>query len=655
MTNIPVARNAHPSDAWVSEISYNGVRFPPALHSTADFSPVYDDSGRIMKYMKVVLNVEAYMFSGVLEAPVSNTLPYHAPLYVTDTSTTTDNTMKSVRRLLNEPCQQLTFTYQGGGNLTLNGPTSPRDVNNGPKPKVVKWQPLTDKMAKVSWTCEAAFCPCDPDTGTSGKLSDIAQFPFTVSNDIGEDGLTVRNITGCYERRLTRVPTKTTSNPPTGTGKAGISEPFDMLEIERDILSRFPMVLKFKRRTSFELSNDRKTVNFTIIDSEIGGADAYGIGCANEDVTLSTSGGLNEGKGGFANWNTSLRGNITLMAGYPKSFALAEILRLFKRYKGLSGKGFTVPVGTKTSDSEGNPTRTGSLEASRSLLKTVSFSDKIFSNEIGFELEWMNVVSLNYLLDATGIFQPVEPTALYRTQNWGKWRTSVEKIAGVGSAELGFNEQDDIIVSLCLPLRQGSAGDRDPKDPKPTRDEKKNKVEQFKEEGSTNSKDPKHLSNYLSFRSQFAIEAHHPTLRHTPLQGVNYLNTQEKALSNYRLTSDMQWPGVTSTSDSNGDPTTPLPNMFHSLGHPVYTLIFRGMASRAGYPVPNFHVESYGGQPVYPIGTDDIRPRRLGNGLDIETGDVYAIHGLMWEKRYALLAPPKNSIITSDGLKSLQT
>lgn len=643
MTNIPLVRNAHPSDAWVSEISYNGVRFPPALHSTAEFSPVYDDSGRIAKYIRVVINVEAYLFNGFTEAPVSGVLPYHNPSYVTDTASTTDNTMKTVRRRLSEPCQQLTFTYQGAGNVTLNGPTSPRDVDNGPKPKIVKWQPLTNKMAKVNWVCEAAFSPCDSETGTSGKLSDIAQFPFTVSNDIGEDGLTVRNITGCYETRLTRVPSPTTNNPPTGTGKAGISEPFDFIGIQKYILSRFPMVLKFKRRTNFELSNDRKTINFTITDTEIGGVDAYGIGCADEDVTLSTSGGLDEGKGGFAIWNTSLRGNITLMNGYPKSFALAEILRLFKRYKGLSNKGFVVPVGTKVSDSEGNPTRTGTFEKSRSLLKTVSFSDKIFTNEIGFELEWMNVVSLNYLLDATGIFQPVEPTALYRDQNWAKWRTSVEKIAGIGFAELGFNEQDDIIVSLCLPLRQGEAGDRTPSKTKKSKDDKKVKAEEFKQEGDGSSTVDK-TSNYLSFRSQFAIETSHTTLRHAPLQTVDYHATQEQAKLKNRLTKDQKWAYPLATN----------PNMFHTLGNPVYTLIFRGMAARAGYPVPNFHVESYGGQPVYPIGTDDIRPRRLGNGLDIETGDVYAIHGLMWEKRYALLAPPTSSIITSDGLKSLQ-
>src|SRR5262249_12969918 len=153
------------------------------------YDPVYDDSGRMVKFVRGTLEIEAYMFPGCLEPFETSTrgfggmveLPYHSAgepgtgavtaLIVNGDDVTTDTTLNVIKARLSEPCQPLSFTDQGFGDVRLNfvsgsQPQGPQDVDNGPKPQKVQWQPLTNKSAKVNWVCEFAFSPCaNPNTG----------------------------------------------------------------------------------------------------------------------------------------------------------------------------------------------------------------------------------------------------------------------------------------------------------------------------------------------------------------------------------------------------------------------------------------------------------------------------------------------------------
>lgn len=642
---VPFARDAR-AGSWLGEVSYNGIRFPPALKSQVKFEPVYDASNRVMKYMKASLHIEAYLFPGVLEQTTTSPdaiakLPYEVASAVESSTEflagkTTDVTMVEVAHRLSEPCQRLSFTYQGAGNILLNDANSPYDVDNGPKPKVTDWKPLTNKMAKVAWDCEACFSPCS-STNSAGLVSYVAEFPFTVNTSIAENGSTVRIISGSYEVALTRFPNPTTANPPRGEHHAGVSRPFELNDSELFINARFPVMKQFMRKQEFILSNDRKTVDFTLTDTEIQSDEAFGIGCVNENVRLSTAGALNAG--GFRKWGTSLSGNIELLAGYPKSYAIAEMGRLFDKFYTQSvTKGKQGPLQVVTSARESDPA-TNENDKSYGILRSIRFSDEIFGRTVDFTFNWDVFTSLETLFDATGIFKPVRKTNSDQNKAWGEWAVSMSEVVDTGFQDLRFNENDDIIVSLCIPLIQGPASSG--RVPSTTPDYR---VKDKKVKGDdTSDKEKKEAAGtYSHYETQFGVEVEHHTLRHRPLKGIPAY--QEQALPNLKQSTQLEFQPPSSTNTASL-----APDIFHKIRETSYTLVFSGMAVRLEYPVPVPHIASYGGQPVTRVGEDIILPRKLGNGLDVVTGKSYTLHGLIWQKRYALPLPPSGAVIDSDG------
>jgi len=665
MGYLPLSRDA---DAfYVGEVSYNGVKFPPAIHSKARFSPVYDDSGRISKYVRGTLLIEAYLFPGCLETPTSFAgaqgstadiqVPYHpAPglAALTDGSNndvTTDTTMLEVRHRLCEPCQRLSFSYQGSGRVILNDPRYGQlDVDNGPKPKEVSWIPLTNKMAKVTWECEFAFCPGSQNNmmkGTSETVtsagnrnipSPYAQFPFEVDISNAPDGTTVRTITGCIEIAQTRLPADASIS--NGNAHAGASDVFDMLGLEKDILSVFPLLKQFKRRQDFRLSNDRKRVDFTIVDTEIHSDESFGVGIANEDVKLSTAGSLKSG--GFRRWNTSLAGTVTVAAGYPKSVGWAEISRLFhKYYLELSSKG-RPPLSISGYEVEDGPITSSKTGKSYPILREISLEDDLFSRDLSFSFRWDLFVEPKDLFKATGLFQPMSASETERTNNWDKWVFSMSKVMDTaGYQQLNLTQNDDVVVSLCIPW----IGPK-PKTVKPPKSLKP-KVE--KETETTPPTYPTQEQStqaylYSAYDNMFWIEAINHTLNHVPLSNQGLL--QEKvANTDPRLNTKLTFNQET----SGGGVLPEVQVVSHRIRPTTYILHCVGGAVRLGAVPQPPNVEKYGGLAVTKFGQDIIRPYNLGGGVDVVTGNTYSVHGLIWKKSYILPGIPANAKIKSDG------
>src|ERR1700751_1700756 len=79
MTVTPLARDNtfRAGFAEGKEVSYNGVKFPPAIHATGSYEPAYDDAGRIRKYIRGKLQIEAILYPGCLDTPIGNVIPYY--------------------------------------------------------------------------------------------------------------------------------------------------------------------------------------------------------------------------------------------------------------------------------------------------------------------------------------------------------------------------------------------------------------------------------------------------------------------------------------------------------------------------------------------------------------------------------------------------
>ena len=654
MTVVPLSRDL--SKFSVGTCSYNGINFPPVKKCKGTYEPVYDDSGRITKYIKGTLSVDCYLFPGCFEGKYYEGQDIIRRNYniapavqstVDATSNkdyTTDTTLQYVRQYLVEPCQHLKIQYQGFGHIDLNGTEagSIRDVNNGPKPKLVRWTPLTNKMAHVEWEVEFCYSPCQMISTSSGKQGhNICQWPFTVSLEVGANGLSTRTISGRVEYRRTRIPSIghiDEALPDTSFNTAGISENFSMNTMVRKVISVFPRMAQFKRtKESFVLSNDRKYLEFNIVDEEINSEDAYGEGIAQADVRIITSSNFDAGY--FNRWATTLEGTIHLQPGYSKSWAWSEIVRLFTRYCGTCNQG-RPPKNIKLTDVDGTPNKTASsLKSSWAIMRQIKFTDNIFDRSVNFSYSWDLFVEPEDIFAVTGMFLPIEYAHSNRVASWNKWRVGARYVYDYGGwQQLEFAQDKDIVVSLCNPW-SGPIPDlnkqypADPikqfKDPttgaKPKRDNKKDMR-------ANNSVLEQGLySNYLC---AFGMSIGTSTFTHITLFSLPALSETAPDFNLKNSTKPTQLPPEPTKYDLGGQPIDWGKPISHRIRPQTQILTMQGFAERLGYPPQIPTVESVCGLPVTPIGVTRIEKHPGSSGVNIADGNDYSIHRMSWIKQY---------------------
>lgn len=656
---IPFVLDAR-AGSWEGKILYNGIRFPPATKAKATFTPVYDTANRMVKYYKATINVECIVFPGMLEAISSShspytgadTLLYDDPQSVNESggalpnALATDSELDEIRARLLVPGQAFSFEGQGAGDIRVNFPNEVRDLDNGPKPKLLKWTPLTNKLARIEWEVEVAFAPCDLTPSTAGL---IAEFTFSVDMQISEDGLTTRTITGVMEVPMGFLTSSgTTNNPPTGTGLPSPSvTPFSFKEYEAKILKVFPLLKQFSRQQKYKLSEDRKYVNFTLVDKEFPHDDPLGEGCAKESVNITTESTLDDtGKGGgFSRWSSTLEGTIRLLPGYNKGYAYAEMDRLFTKYYIDAVKNARGPLNPIKN---ANPQTQNPLRYSPSatgILRKIKISDSIFDRSIGFAYSWDIFTDIADMLVATGLFKPLYNTPEDQDKGWGLWRGKLSGLLANGGWQgLDFNEYDDVIVSVCQPWSQGVINP-EPKQRKPrekrARDLKEKRLRELKKRTDAIKAQNAAKKNALfsKYKQAIIVNVEHNSTVHRPLQhllpALETLTFAQQGKKNIAL------PG-------KSGPDIPS-NLLNRIGERVYTVTYVGETECLESPgqVPGIRYCSK--KACYPIGTDTIIQQQIGNGIDIEQGQSYALYNVQWIKSYVLLDPPDILDLGTDG------
>ena len=667
---VPLSRQAE--DFVVGDLYYNGINFPPSRKMKAVYEPVYDDSGRIAKYLKGKVEVECILFPGCLEDPGvlvgsggQYALPYHranlvSDVTITSNDVTTDATLEEIRKRLSEPCQQLVIDKQGAGHISLNDPTglSPRDVNNGPKPRTLRWTPLTNKMAKVNWEIEFCFSPCDNQaTGKHSHGHGFCQFPFEVSLDINDRGLAVRTITGRIELARTRIPT---INP-----NAGASESFSMLKLEQQILSVFPRGKQFQRTDQkFQMSSDRKYVKFSIVDTELNSVDSYGEGILHEDVRVTTSSSFDGDGACFTRWMTTMEGSISLIPGYTKVWAWQELTRLLQRYLfqvADQGKSPSAISGTSFDDYYHLQNLKGANTGkSLAILRNIKYTDNIFDRSVQFSYTWELFVNPDDIFKATGLFTPIEALHNDRDKRWNKWLLSTSQIYDSGGwQQVEFNNNMDIVVSLCdawygplatgIPTTVGQPlkDDREYPGQKKVKDHTKSVLPPPPQSSSGG----KANGFYSGYDCKIGIDSIQGSLVHTPLHLLPV--AQELVGEGFDRMKGDSGPLYVENGYQSPSTVTGLPkSIVHRVRPNTHIITMTGYATRLGIPpqVPN--VNSFGGLPVYKIGTDKIRPVLLGGGIDLINGSTYSVHGLAWQKQYVVYGTPSKYSVVTDGHKA---
>jgi len=653
----------------LSAISYGNFKFPPAVRSTAKVAPIYDDSGRMTKYIKVTISIEFYLFTGFIGPSFNNIYERPVPDFsglpdsVNSGVDSVDTYMRWVMSELSTPRQRLHFLVQGLGNLVVFGSGGDDeflssswkgyttiDTDSGPKPRIISWRPLTNKVCHIIWEAETSIAACQdslewkPSKVTGLIGSDplpvyISQLSFSMTTEIDHRGLTIRTIDGKLEI------------PITYHGGELIPDTTDHtnLLLQKVLSDLFPIQARFHRSQTYKRSEDRKTMEFRIIDSEIPSEEAYGEGCINENVTLSMS---NFEQYVFSRWKCSLSGTIELAAGFPKTYAFDEIARLFRRYvypqtvvKTRRRNNTSEPV------EQGDPKNTSKTTDLKPILMNVDIKDEIFSRRVGFNIVWAIAGSLEEVFNGIKMFEatrpvseaPVDSWLKNNEEAWNSWKTSMSrKLHGRGYHKVDFNIGNDILVSLCQPV------DFTKQDPFTIPDpiEEPSKVNRASVKDI--SKTPPGHDYWIDYQPYFEIEVMENTCYHAPLGP--YQQPQESPRVPLEITTS------TSFGSVPGTPSSPDPQqevLTHSLREPVYLLKFSGYAIRLNYPIPPPSISLVGGRPLKRVGNSRYKPILLGSGVDIVSGQTYQLHALLWDKTYVLSSPPADVKIASDGHKDI--
>jgi len=601
----------------IANVSYNGFRFPLARHAKVTFSPETSDDGRTTKYIRMDLEIE------FVWVPLELDTDAHLTDYGYNAAATTDATFTNLRARLSEQGQKLRFWSQGVGNISVQDGDN-YDVNNGPKPKVVSADPIAgSKAVRVVWQCSTWFPNCN---NQSYSRIGIAQLVWGISWGIGTNGLTSMTINGTAEIPLSRSPNSLVTRDSAD-------------KLREDIASFFESPLGFERSFNFTLSEDRKTLNFTITFTEIGSENPFFEGIVHQQVTRRYSSSLRDG---FIKWAGSVSGSIEVAPGYSKYRAWIAFATIFDNIFGKRDRGHISLATVTSANQNSNETQpTTNAKKSSGIITSISIDEELYGRSMNFSIGYWLFCSFRELFSATGLFEPLDIPE--NCASWSLWRTSLKDIQGPrGWRGYQFDPSADVIVDLCHPLtRPGKGPDNKPVPEREKTDSIKGKKKAKPEEPYAPPAETSYLHYEPHIQAVVTTGAYHsiPLKQETPYQENVKANKAGETESTFtpKIISGTSLPQVTT----------------HAIRPDVFRFIFSGRAVRAGYPVPVPNLQSVGGAKAIKIGTDLIVPKILGVGTDAYTGRKVTLHGLYWEKEYVLESAPKNGSIVTDGDKQI--
>lgn len=399
----------------VGVVKYGDFTFPSPLKLTVQVVPVYDDADRVVKYrtynirLDVILVSEDFDNSGSYQDVGSGV--------ILDAS----SNMLVLRRQLTTPALALEITNQGlGSDLSF---TQANVANYGPKPRVLLWEPIgSSRAVHIVWECEVSAIECGTAAIGQHNQSDFGAFTYSVSFGLSEDGLSTRTISGVYEVNPRR----------TGSGLTTIRT----ADTFRQRLGHnLPTLLNFQRTQVYNLSEDRRSITFSITDTEEPSENPLHPHVVKARLTHRLSSISIWGK-----WRVNFSGEILVAPGRDRRIAWnAFVAAIRPRIDSWRKAKATRDPGGSPSDPEIKP-----------YLFPMSFDieEEIFGGRsMSFSLTYHGVTSLASLIEASGLWLPVPGT-------WDRWRGSMDGPRGPhtlrGFSQLNFPDSADRIHNFCI-------------------------------------------------------------------------------------------------------------------------------------------------------------------------------------------------------------
>ena len=447
----------------IGTLSYNGAQFSALFATSAHGEAIKDNAGRTTKYTELTILADGFVTLGE------------------DDVDTIDQTMEGLQQALAQCGGNLEYTGKGLGTLSINKPGgSLWDVNWGPKPKLLEFQPLgASRAAKVKWQVTVCIPQFDMTKGTKQTPQPLgATFPLVqFNNEIGitydDEGYAALSIRGTMEIPLTR--NSITDRTLTVTVDNYRSQFLNQVATTID--------LNYYRvtRRNFGISRDRRTMEWDFAAEELPPMPLpVGATSARGEFTVrpKTSGY------GLANWTCSLNCTYTIRKDRPRRLAWAAFVSLLAFRMRCSVRG-NIPAIINAANNAQQPVPAGpgvpaipaaplnqnqrdalllywqkQMENARkggpepalqnAFLSHFGFREGLYldSKTVTFEASWTLITVIDLVMRASGLWQG---TGVNGDEERQLWKTSMADIMGANSWAINrIDPKADIIIDLGI-------------------------------------------------------------------------------------------------------------------------------------------------------------------------------------------------------------
>lgn len=644
-------------------IMYNDWWFPPTCSIKTTFVPEYTTAGTALKYVTLAVTVEAIITPGDIGGPES--------------VLNTDYTMDILRQRLLTPRQEFHLVGNGFGNIIINDPDEPSsqwDVDFGPKPQVLDWEPLAGGMAcRVQWLCATRIPRCtllydDLDLATEDEdplAHAVLDLEWSADWNYGEDGFLVMQVNGKVQIHGASIGFVDDNNIRARNIRNGYMAQLEL--VKERLLRLFPQKEGFKRSVQYQLSTTANVLNFTFTDTEIKSPQGYPEGAIQFDIQESLSSAVDKG---FNTWDWRLSGEISvpkvlfkeeLNPGTNVSMVNNKQLCYTAFYKVLLDRLNRIkqvanqnkqdrPIDLKTLE---NPQ---GEQLPQKLLyfipNKINMTNEIFGNSLSIDLVYTIVCPSNLIMAASGMFDQVRVPGF----TWPEWLEWLIAAKVLPDSVRGTLPERDYVVDICSGVPETELWN----------------YEQAREDGKiTGNGIPEDYAvngdkTYLEYTNKFEVETYHSVsfaaklLSGTSPVGETSAILQNRkntftALSDFDLSENLTAPPAVSPKEN--------PLLLSSSGNPVTIVRMIGRATRIGAPVNPPKLISVDGQPAIRFGKDTVmtESKTMGGMLvDLEypeqlaynpetNPNIRSLYRTTWEKTYIINGVPSVAQLETTG------
>lgn len=386
MANEPIKDS---TAATTGTVSYNGYTFPTLRQVTGEMKPEYDGAMRALAYNVYTFNVYFWIWAS--------------------TESTLSNSFENIRNLLSQPGGALSVSGMGFGSINVSGAGfgNDQDVLWGPKPQLLRFEPLGGNIAiECWWTCQVAINDClSVSQSPRGR---VVAFNYEAVYAADERGLSTIGRSGYLQIANSRLTQNNTSV---------VTSPDDQWA---NLVVRVPPGF---RRTSQQRKIDasRSRLDFQIVDTEIASDDALPPGITNGSLRFSIE---NLEEMNFQLWRFSISATMERLKGLERGWSYRKF--------------FEIVEGTvRRMRQQLSPRENDAI-----IPLTLSIDHEKWGLEDQFQVTFQIARDISQILAFTQIWEPVE-------SNFYSWAASMERAWTGGLARLKFTAGEDAIVDLC--------------------------------------------------------------------------------------------------------------------------------------------------------------------------------------------------------------